>query len=71
MGSHREVLLLYFSVVLLGSGHCQFTDEEMEQLLDGHNNIRATVQPVAANMERMVNSVKSASRVPLGEQTSC
>ena len=56
---------LIIFVLLLGLttwAYAQFTDEEKEEMLRAHNNIRGKVDPVATNMEEMVTK-NSDSRV--------
>ena len=56
-------MLLLFSIVLLGlvaSSIATFTDEEKEEIVRAHNNIRAKVDPVATNMEEIVSEDKVA-----------
>ena len=47
-----------FCLLVLTAVHlsvCQLTDEEKQDLLDMHNRARSVVDPIATNMEEMVN----------------
>ena len=54
--------VIFFSVAVLGfvcvKGETGLSDNEKKEVLNAHNHYRGQVDPIAANMERMVSICK-------------